>query len=71
MKVDLRVAKTAEASHIESADKLLKLILDLGDVRKQVFADFKPAYNPEELVGRHAIMVADVAPRKVKFGIAE
>ncbi|API86289.1 methionine--tRNA ligase [Francisella uliginis] len=71
MKVDLRVAKIAEASHVEGADKLLKLILDLGGVRKQVFAGIKSAYNPEELVGKHTVMVANLAPRKMKFGISE
>lgn len=71
MKVDLRVAKIAEASHVEGADKLLKLILDLGGVRKQVFAGIKSAYNPEDLVGKHTVMVANLAPRKMKFGVSE
>ncbi|QIV95622.1 methionyl-tRNA synthetase [Allofrancisella inopinata] len=71
MKVDLRVAKIIEASHVEGADKLLKLILDLGGVTKQVFAGIKSAYNPEGLVGKHTVMVANLAPRKMKFGVSE
>lgn len=71
MKVDLRVAKITEASLIEGADKLLKLILDLGGVTKQVFAGIKSAYNPEDLVGKHTVMVANLAPRKMKFGLSE
>ncbi|MED7787485.1 methionine--tRNA ligase [Francisella sp. 19X1-34] len=71
MKVDLRVAKIAEASHVEGADKLLKLILDLGGIKKQVFAGIKSSYNPEDLVGKHTVMVANLAPRKMKFGISE
>ena len=71
MKVDLRVAKITEASLVEGADKLLKLILDLGGVTKQVFAGIKSAYNPEDLVGKHTVMVANLAPRKMKFGLSE
>lgn len=71
MKVDLRVAKITEASHVEGADKLLKLILDLGGVTRQVFAGIKSKYNPEDLVGKHTVMVANLAPRKMKFGLSE
>lgn len=71
MKVDLRIAKITEASHVEGADKLLKLILDLGGVTKQVFAGIKSAYKPEDLIGKHTIMVANLAPRKMKFGMSE
>lgn len=71
MKVDLRVAKITKASHVEGADKLLKLILDLGGVTKQVFAGIKSAYNPEDLIGKHTVMVANLAPRKMKFGVSE
>lgn len=71
MKVDLRVARIAEASHVEGADKLLKLTLDLGGVTKQVFAGIKSAYKPEDLVGKHTVMVANLAPRKMKFGMSE
>ncbi len=71
MKVDLRIAKIVEASHVEGADKLLKLILDLGGETKQVFAGIKSAYKPEDLVGKHTVMVANLAPRKMKFGMSE
>jgi len=71
MKVDLRVAKIVEASHVDGADKLLKLILDIGGETKQVFAGIKSAYNPEDLVGKNTVMVANLAPRKMKFGMSE
>lgn len=71
MKVDLRVAKIIEACHVEGADKLLKLILDLDGETKQVFAGIKSAYTPESLVGKHTVMVANLAPRKMKFGMSE
>lgn len=71
MKVDLRVAKIVEASLVEGADKLLKLILDLDGETKQVFAGIRSAYKPEALVGKHTVMVANLAPRKMKFGISE
>ena len=71
MKVDLRVVKIVEATDVEGADKLLRLILDLGDVTKQVFAGIKSAYKPEYLIGKHTVMVANLAPRKMKFGISE
>ncbi|HEY3699033.1 MAG TPA: methionine--tRNA ligase [Spongiibacteraceae bacterium] len=70
-KVDLRVAKIIAAEHIEGADKLLKLSLDLGDEQRQVFAGIKSAYQPEQLVGRLTVMVANLAPRKMKFGMSE
>ncbi|MFV9931261.1 MAG: methionine--tRNA ligase [Francisella endosymbiont of Hyalomma asiaticum] len=71
MKVDLRVVKIVEATGVEGADKLLRLILDLGGVTKQVFAGIKSAYKPENLIGKHTVMVANLAPRKMKFGISE
>ena len=71
MKVDLRVVKIVEATDVEGADKLLRLILDLGGVTKQVFAGIKSAYKPEDLIGKHTVMVANLAPRKMKFGISE
>ncbi|WP_343377518.1 methionine--tRNA ligase [Francisella-like endosymbiont] len=71
MKVDLRVVKIVEATGVEGADKLLRLILDLGGVTKQVFAGIKSAYKPEDLIGKHTVMVANLAPRKMKFGISE
>ncbi len=70
-KLDLRVAKVVEAKHVEGADKLLQLTLDIGSERRNVFAGIKHAYQPEELVGRHVVMVANLAPRKMRFGISE
>ena len=72
MKVDLRVAKVEEASHVEGADKLLAIKLDLGDLgTKNVFAGIKSAYKPAELEGKLVVMVYNLAPRKMKFGISE
>lgn len=70
-KVDLRVAKIVKASHVEGADKLLQLTLDLGGETRNVFSGIKSAYKPEELEGRLTIMVANLAPRKMKFGLSE
>lgn len=71
-KIDLRIAKIAKAEHVEGADKLLKLQLDLGQgVTKQVFAGIKSAYNPEDLEGKLTVMVANLAPRKMRFGMSE
>ena len=71
-KVDLRVARVVVAEHVPEARKLLKLTLSLGgDERRQVFAGIKAAYDPEELVGRLVVMVANLAPRKMKFGLSE
>ncbi len=71
-KVDLRVARVLEAHEVPEAKKLLRLKLGLGgDVTRQVFAGIKAAYKPEELVGRLVIMVANLAPRQMKFGLSE
>ena len=71
-KVDLRIARIANAEHVEGADKLLRLTLDLGELgQRQVFAGIKSAYAPETLVGRLTVMVANLAPRKMKFGMSE
>jgi methionyl-tRNA synthetase len=71
-KVDLRIAKIVNAEHVEGADKLLKLTLDVGEGRvRTVFAGIKSAYRPEDLVGRMTPMVANLAPRKMKFGVSE
>ncbi len=71
-KVDLRVARIISAEHIPDARKLLKLQLSLGgDVTKQVFAGIKAAYEPETLVGRLVVCAANLAPRKMKFGVSE
>lgn len=70
-KVDLRVAKIVNAEHVEGADKLLRLTLDIGDEQRQVYAGIKSAYAPETLVGKHTVMVANLAPRKMRFGMSE
>ena len=71
MKVDLRIARIEKAEPVEGADKLLALTLDVGDGERQVFAGIKAAYDPETLVGRHVIVVANLAPRKMRFGVSE
>jgi methionyl-tRNA synthetase len=71
-KVDLRIALIVNAEHVDGADKLLKLTLDVGEGRhRTVFAGIKAAYKPEDLVGRLTPMVANLAPRKMKFGLSE
>jgi methionyl-tRNA synthetase len=69
--VDLRVARIAAAEQVAGADKLLRLTLDLGTETRTVFAGIKSAYDPATLVGRLTVMVANLAPRKMKFGISE
>ena len=71
MKVDLRIAKIVKAEPVEGADKLLALTLDVGEEQRQVFAGIKAAYESDSLVGRHVIVVANLAPRKMRFGISE
>jgi len=70
-KLDLRVARIARAEAVEGADKLLKLTLDTGDGTRTVFAGIKSAYAPEKLEGRLTVVVANLAPRKMKFGVSE
>jgi len=71
-KVDLRVARIVSAEHVEGAEKLLKLTLDIGEEQpRTVFAGIKSAYDPEKLKGRMTVMVANLAPRKMKFGLSE
>ncbi|MFA6901646.1 MAG: methionine--tRNA ligase [Gallionellaceae bacterium] len=71
-KIDLRVAKIVNAEHVEGAEKLLKLTLDIGEEKpRTVFAGIKSAYDPEKLKGRMTVMVANLAPRKMKFGMSE
>ncbi|MFD1120977.1 methionine--tRNA ligase [Methylophilus flavus] len=71
-KVDLRIAKIVSAEHVEGAEKLLKLMLDIGEENpRQIFAGIKSAYDPATLVGRLTVMVANLAPRKMKFGMSE
>ncbi|SEK64551.1 methionyl-tRNA synthetase [Atopomonas hussainii] len=69
--VDLRIALIEKAEHVEGADKLLRLTLDLGGVKRNVFSGIKSAYKPEDLQGRLTLYVANLAPRKMKFGISE
>jgi methionyl-tRNA synthetase len=71
MKVDLRIAKIIKAEHVEGADKLLQLTLDLGGETRNVFAGIKSAYSPEDLEGKLTVMVANLAPRKMRFGLSE
>lgn len=71
MKIDLRVAKIIKAEHVEGADKLLQLTLDIGGETRNVFAGIKSAYNPEDLEGKMTVMVANLAPRKMRFGLSE
>jgi len=70
-KVDLRIATIIDAKHVEGAEKLLQLTLDLGGEQRNVFAGIKAAYSPEELKGRMTVMVANLAPRKMRFGVSE
>ena len=70
--VDLRVALIVKAEHVEGADKLLRLTLDIGDAQRNVFSGIKSAYpNPSELEGRLTMMIANLKPRKMRFGISE
>ena len=71
-KVDLRIAKIVNCEHVEGAGKLLRLTLDVGEGRhRNVFSGIKSMYQPEELVGKLTVMVANLAPRKMKFGVSE
>ena len=70
-KIDLRVVKIIKAEHVEGADKLLQLTLDLGEEQRNVFAGIKSAYDPADLEGKITVMVANLAPRKMRFGVSE
>ena len=70
-KIDLRIAKVIDAQTVEGADKLIELQLDLDGQSRTVFAGIKNAYNPETLIGRHVVLVANLAPRKMRFGTSE
>ena len=70
-KLDLRVARIVKAEQIDGADKLLRLTLDLGGETRNVFAGIKSAYSPQQLEGKLTVMVANLAPRKMKFGVSE
>jgi methionyl-tRNA synthetase len=71
MKVDLRVALITKAAHVDGADKLLQLTLDIGGETRNVFSGIKSSYQPEELEGRLTVLVANLAPRKMRFGVSE
>ncbi len=71
LKVDLRIARIVTAEHVEEADKLLRLTLDIGGESRTVFAGIKNAYDPAELAGRHVVVVANLKPRKMRFGVSE
>jgi len=70
-KIDLRIAKIINAEHVEKAEKLLRLELELGGETRQVFAGIKSAYAPEDLIGKLTVVVANLAPRKMRFGLSE
>ncbi len=71
-KIDMRIALIVNAEHVEGADKLIKLTLDIGEEKtKQVFAGIKAAYEPTSLIGQHTVMVANLKPRKMRFGLSE
>ena len=71
LRVDLRVARIVAAEAVPEARKLLKLTLDIGDGTRTVFAGIKSAYEPDDLVGRHTVMVANLKPRQMRFGTSE
>lgn len=70
-KIDLRIAKVLEAEAVEGADKLLKLKVDIGNETRQIFAGIKSSYQPEQLIGKQVVIVANLAPRKMRFGMSE
>ncbi|MFP5391777.1 MAG: methionine--tRNA ligase [Gammaproteobacteria bacterium] len=71
-KIDLRIAKIVNCEHVEGSDKLLRLSLDVGEGRlRNVFSGIKSAYTPEQLIGKLTVLVANLAPRKMKFGVSE
>jgi len=70
-KIDLRIALIANAEHVEGSDKLLRLTLDLGGETRNVFSGIKSAYDPKDLVGKLTVVVANLKPRKMKFGMSE
>jgi len=70
-KLDFRIAKIVDAQPVEGADKLLQLTLDIGLEQRNVFAGIKSAYDPASLVGRHTVMIANLKPRKMRFGMSE
>ena len=69
-KVDLRIAMIVDAQPVEGADKLVELTLDIGLEKRTVFAGIKAAYKPQDLIGRKTVMVANLKPRKMRFGLS-
>ena len=70
-KIDLRIAKILQAEHVEGAEKLLHLTVDIGDETRSIFAGIKSAYAPEDLIGKLTVVVANLKPRKMRFGLSE
>lgn len=70
-RIDLRIARIVGAEQVDGADKLLRLVVDLGGERRTVFAGIRQAYAAEQLVGRLTVVVANLAPRKMRFGTSE
>ncbi len=70
-KIDLRIARIVKADHVEGAEKLLQLTVDIGDETRNIFAGIKSAYAPEDLEGKLTVVVANLAPRKMRFGVSE
>jgi len=71
-KIDLRIAKIVNCEHVDGSDKLLRLTLDAGEGRmRNVFSGIKSAYEPADLIGKLTVLVANLAPRKMKFGVSE
>jgi methionyl-tRNA synthetase len=70
-KIDLRIALIEHAEHVEGSDKLLRLTLDIGDEKRNVFSGIKSAYDPKDLIGKLTVLVANLKPRKMKFGMSE
>ena len=71
MKVDLRIAKIIDAENVEEADKLIKITVDLGNEQRTIFAGIKGLYEEENLIGRNIVVVANLEPRKMRFGVSE
>ena len=70
-KIDLRAARVLEAARVEGSDKLLQLKLDLGSEQRNVFSGISGSYKPEDLIGRYVVLIANLAPRKMRFGVSE
>ena len=71
MNVDLRIAKIIDAENVEEADKLIKITVDLGNEQRTIFAGIKGLYEVENLIGRNIVVVANLEPRKMRFGVSE